>query len=24
MIFFIVWSIIFKWWSRNSKHSPLF
>lgn len=24
IIFFIFWSIIFKWWSRNCKHSPIF
>jgi len=23
-MFFIFWSIIFKWWSRNCKHSPCF
>jgi len=23
IIFFIAWSFIFKWWSRNCKHSPL-
>lgn len=23
-IFFIAWSLIFKWWSRNCKHSPCF
>lgn len=24
VIFFILWSSVFKWWSRNCKHSPLF
>jgi hypothetical protein len=24
VFFFILWSGIFKWWSRNCKHSPLF
>jgi len=23
-LFFIGWSLVFKWWSRNCKHSPLF
>ena len=23
-LFFVVWSLAFKWWSRNCKHSPLF